>query len=561
MYGKIKVSPGSSLDLNIQQYSDILRCQYNHQHIVETDWPTRYGHDFFGMLILLEIKDNCITANTLEHKAFYLLRGKVDKISDWDRSRSITTEDVLKPNNDHYPLRVVVDGPPGIGKTTLCRKILQMWACGEITHEVYDLVLYCPLKNQEVANASTLNGLFTIRHQKIPSIVDWIAIRDGKGLLIIFDGWEELSEQDRRTSLAAKIIRREQFFNCSVIVTSRTYASASLLKLPSIDRHVEVLGFSENEVKEVIRGTLEDPDQAQKLIENLKIRGDALSLCYIPLICSIVISISRTREQFPVTLTELYHDLILLIIRRHVEINHNLGVRPEQINSLVDLPSFVGKPMNQLCKLAYDGLKEKSPRMTFTTSQLESGLEDAAKRKYFGLMTTFTVFGYESHHFLHLTIQKFLAAMWIADNNIEEEVFKKYYGIDHFRMCLRFVAGLTHLKNIYDQVIKSMQDQRLAETVNDQSNDPSSVQNFQTTQEQGILSEHWNEEHNEFSSILFAFQVLYEAQDISYCQKLAEDLDFEKIHSLCLHDQNLSPFDMLCVSYFLQNSNMKSFSL
>ena len=620
MDDKIKESLGSSLDPNIQQYSDILKRQYNDQHIVEADWPTRYRNDFFGRLILLEIKDNYVTANTLKHKAFHLLRAEVDKISDFDRSKSITTEDILKPNNDHHPLRVVVDGPPGIGKITLCRKILKMWANGEITHEVYDLVLYCPLRNEKVANASTLTGLFTIKGQRITLVVDWITQRNGKGLLIIFDGWDELSEQDRQTSLAAKIIRREKFCYCSVVVTSRTYASAPLLNVPSIDRHVKVVGFSEDEVKEVIRGTLrEEQEQAQKLIEHLEIHGDALSLCYIPLICSIVISVCRTKEQFPVTLTELYQDFILQTIRRHVEINKYLGIRPEQINSLDDLPSVVGEPMNQLCKLAYDGLKEKSPRMTFTTSQLQSDLEDAVERKYLGLMTTFTVSDIENHQFLHLTIQEFLAAMWIANNNIGEEVFKKYYGNDHFRMCLRFVAGLTHLENIYDQVIESMQDQRSVETVNDQNNDFNSDQNFQTTQEQGlelniheqhfenigdpirewpedfsesdeesgclevgcsclrsptaaseykaycyskfhqnteILSDHWDN-HYDFSIILFAFQVVYEAQNISYCQKLAEDLGFNEIPSLCLYRQKLSPFDMLCVSYFLQNSNMK----
>ena len=63
------------------------------------------------------------------------------------------------------------------------------------------------------------------------------------------------------------------------LITSRTYASASLLEAPSVDRHVEVVGFSENEVKKVIKETLsEETHQAQKLIEHLEVRGDALSL-------------------------------------------------------------------------------------------------------------------------------------------------------------------------------------------------------------------------------------------------------------------------------------------
>ena len=623
MHEELRKSLGISLDTNIQLYSDILRQEYSHQHIVEADWPTRYGDDFFGRLVLLESKDNYTTTNLLKHKAFYLLRGRIDRISNFDRSERLTVEDVLKQNKDHHPLRVVVDGPPGIGKTTLCRKILKMWANGEITHTEYDLVLYCPLRDEKIANASTLTDLFTIESQKITSVVDWITQREGKGLLIIFDGWDELSEQNRQISIAAKIISRKKCVMCSVIVTSRTYASASLLKLPSIDRHVEVVGFSEDEVKEVIKGTLsKDPLQAQKLIEHLEIRGDALSLCYIPLICSIVISVCRTKEQFPMTLTELYQDFILQTIRRHVEINKDLGLKSEQINSFDDLPPVVGEPMNQLCKLAYNGLKEKSPRMTFTTSDLKSDLGNLAKRKYLGLMTTFTVYDKEIHQFLHLTIQEFLAAMWIAKYDKGEEVIKNYYyyGNDHFRMCFRFVAGLTHLENTFYQVIKAIKDQR-TETVNDQSNEFSCDQNFQSTQEQGlenihaeelfentedaihewdehfsddldeesdclevgyscqrvpaaafeyeaycysrfhqnikILSYHFSNHPNSSTIDIFTFHILYEAQNVSYCQELAEELGFTENPSLCLDRRDFSPFDMLCISYFLKNSNMK----
>ena len=193
---------------------------------------------------------------------------------------------------------------------------------------------------------------------------------NGEGLLIIFDGWDELSEQHKKKSLAAKIIRREDFVKCSVIVTSRTYASASLLEAPSVDRHVEVVGFSENEVKKVIKETLsEETHQAQKLIEHLEVRGDALSLCYIPLICSIVISVCRNKEQFPITLTELYQDFILETIKRHVKIKVALEVEPSEIHSLEDLPEIIDKPLMEMSHLAYLGLIEDNPKMTFTILQ------------------------------------------------------------------------------------------------------------------------------------------------------------------------------------------------
>ena len=600
-----KDSLDSSLDpRKFQQYSQILREEYINQDVVATDYPPRYGCDFFGRLKLLDIQDRFIRAQTASHKAFYLLRGKIDKISDFDKSKSITVEDVLKPNNVHRSLRVVVDGPPGIGKTTLCRKILNMWAKGEITYKGFDVVLYCPLRNDTIADAESLADLFTINCSEVTSVVKWLRKSNGEGLLIIFDGWDELSEQHKKKSLAAKIIRREDFVKCSVIVTSRTYASASLLEATSVDRHVEVVGFSENEVKKVIKETLcEETHQAQKLIEHLEVRGDALSLCYIPLICSIVISVCRNKEQFPVTLTELYQDFIIETIKRHAKIKVALKVEPSEIHSLEDLPEIIDKPLMEMSHLAYLGLTEDNPKMTFTILQPQKlHLEEAAKMQYLGLMNTYSMFEKENYQFLHLTVQEFLAAWWIARKNIGEEVFKNYHNNDHLKMCLRFVAGLTHLKNMHNQIFRIINDKFSepkqdikSKTIHDKG--PETVieytfkdvimkleeyEDFSKFDEQleiedcglsclkiphfgfyksyisrfhqhhKIFNDHQRIVYN-LSNTIFTFQLLYEAQNVLYCQDYAQ-CQF-MIPSLCLYRQNLSPFDMLCVSYFLQNSN------
>ena len=601
-----KDSLESSSDPKVQQYSQILRGEYINQDVVAADYPPRYGCDFFGRLKLLDIQDRYIRAEKASHKAFYLLRGKIDKISDFDRSKSITVEDVLKPNNDQHPLRVVVDGPPGIGKTTLCRKILNMWAKGEIKYQGYDLALYCPLRNDRVASAESLADFFIINSRKVTSVVEWLEERDGEGLLIIFDGWDELSEQHKKESLAAKIICREDFVKSSVIVTSRTYASASLLEAPSVDRHVEVVGFSENEVKEVIKETLsEETHQAQKLIEHLEVRGDALSLCYIPLICSIVISVCRNKEQFPITLTELYKDFIIETFKRHVKIKVALKVEPSEIHSLEDLPEVIDKPLMEMSHLAYLGLTEDSPKMTFTILQPKKlHLEEASKMQYLGLMNTYSMYEKVNYQFLHLTVQEFLAAWWIARNDIEEEAFKNYHNNDHLKMCLRFVAGLTHLENMHNQIFRIIDDQFFepeedlkSETIHDKGSETFIEQDlkdmkglvlqnhetfselneqleieegfscikipyfgfytryisrYQFYQNQKIFNNHHQLVHN-LSRTIFTFQLLYEAQNVSYCQDYAQ-YQFE-IPSLCLYGQNLSPFDMLCVSYFLQNSN------
>ena len=410
-----------------------MRQHYKHQPIVATDWPPRIGKDFFGRLALVEKQDS----STQAESAWHLLRGQVDETVKLTENKEISVEDVLQPTDSSLSLRVVIDGPPGIGKTTLCRKLLNMWSNGTLVHQQYDLVLYCPLRNSKIATATTLADLFVRQRSKVPMVTEWFEKRNGEGLLIIFDGWDELSEQLRQSSLAASIICKDELDQCSVIVTSRSYASSSLLEIMSnLTRHVQVIGFSEEEISTVIIQTLQkdtklaqelmkyfdlidndefelptdkDSQLAVKLINDLKVRNDVQSLCYVPLVCSMVILVyCKEGGHLPTTLTQLYENFILQTIRRHVK-RHDIN--PRTLGSLSSLPSQLAKPLQEMCQIAYTNLA--NTRMTFSSHQLQS-LSEAVKEDYLGLMTTFTEYDEEKYQFLHLSIQEFLAAWWIA---------------------------------------------------------------------------------------------------------------------------------------------------
>ena len=246
--------------------------------------------------------------HTIWQKTWCTVRGQIDKIPKLTKDKQIVTEDVLKPNKSGQPLTVVVDGLPGIGKTTLCQKLLNMWAKGELKHQQYDLVLYCPLRNINIAQANKLEELLNYNYQcpDVSMVTEWLEREHGKGLLIIFDGWDELNTQLRQSSLPTEIICKRRLHKCSVIVTSHTYATSSLLETTSVNKRVQVMGFLEEEIKTVIKGTLEDePQVAQKLIDELQIRNDVQSLCYVPLICSIVILVYHKLQNLPTTLTKI----------------------------------------------------------------------------------------------------------------------------------------------------------------------------------------------------------------------------------------------------------------
>ena len=569
-----------------------MRQHYKHQPIVATDWPPRIGKDFFGRLALVEKQDS----STQAESAWHLLRGQVDKTVKLTENKEISVEDVLQPTDSSLSLRVVIDGPPGIGKTTLCRKLLNMWSNGTLVHQQYDLVLYCPLRNSKIATATTLADLFVRQRYEVPMVTEWFEKRNGEGLLIIFDGWDELSEQLRHSSLTASIICKEKLDQCSVIVTSRSYASSSLLEIMSnLSRHVQVIGFSKEEISTVIIQTLQkdtelaqelvhenterdetilkyrpdakykshfttiqsskDSQLAVKLINDLKVRNDVQSLCYVPLVCSMVILVyCKEGGHLPTTLTQLYENFILQTIRRHVK-RHDIN--PRTLGSLSSLPSQLAKPLQEMCQLAYTNLA--NTRMTFSSHQLQS-LSEAVKEDYLGLMTTFTEYDEEKYQFLHLSIQEFLAAWWIAKHEKKtEEVFKDHFDDDHFRMCLRFVAGLTHLEHeSYQQYFNKQQLDLQCKRKRLFGFETCHLSYFYQNPEIILTSElSLNNDHirsDDFDNVpILLLQLLYESQNTTLCQVLAQSINN---HSLCLkYRVSLSLFDWLCLSYCINNSN------
>ena len=321
-----------------------------------------------------------------------------------------------------------------------------------------------------------------------------------------------------------------------------------------------MIGFTVKEIKNVVHGTLEKtPHLAEKLVQDLEVRGDVQSLCYIPLVCSIVILVYRKENgQLPTTLTQLYENFILQTIRRYTK--KTQFAEPHQINSLHHLPSpVIATPFQDMCKFAYLSLKEINPRMTFFLFQVQQSLnESVVNADYLGLMTTFTVYGEKSYQFLHLSIQEFLAAWWITKYEKTEKVFNDHFNDDHFRMCLRFVAGLTHLEHEdYKQYFNKdvdLQCKRIPQ-FGFEACYHSRFQQHPEIQVQSMLftfgSIHCSS--NYFDKLdIFLLQLLYESQNTTLCQVFAQSM---KDHSLCLHRVRLSLFDILCLSYFLNNSN------
>ena len=217
-------------------YSKELRDYYKHE-LSDVD------EHKFGQLGLIKGHGGCLSDKEGRSRTWNMLHGKLDNIM--NVSEKIDIQDVLKHNDDNSPIKVVVDGPPGVGKTTLCHKLCNMWAKNELKKCSFDQVFLLYLKDERVSSAENISDFVSLFHssKKLCETVSYqIMETNGRGLLLIFDGWDEFKGRDQTKSFILDIIQRKVLQSCSIMITSRTYASSILLEKTNI-RHVEVLGF------------------------------------------------------------------------------------------------------------------------------------------------------------------------------------------------------------------------------------------------------------------------------------------------------------------------------
>ena len=442
--------------------------------IPDEDWPPSIGRHESNLVMIEHGRDSLPGAKEAKRMQRDYVGGKVDSIV--ERKKEIRYEDIFdfkdtadkskKVSYDRKHFKMLIDGAPGVGKTTLCRKFCKDWGAGQILKQ-FSNVWLLNLREEKIAKAKSLDDLFQHYDEDLlREVVQHIKKTGGEGNLLVSDGFDELSEKERtQHSLFLDIIRGKVLPKCSVIVSSRPYASQMLQQMKIITHHVEIVGFTEKQVKECIRQNITDKPKAEELIEQLKQRLDILSLCYTPLNAAIMLYVYKQEEHtLPTTLTQLYTLYILHSLKRSVEIHFD-NLNACDITDLKNLPDPIALPFIALCKMAYNGLQDD--QLGFSTSLLPQSLQGCpgckgTKPDLLGLMSgskSFTGSNAEvSYQFTHLTAQEFLAAWYAAIVFSEEEQSKLFIekaGDDRFRMMLLFLAGITGLQDtqVYQQIL------------------------------------------------------------------------------------------------------------
>ena len=447
----------------LQEFVEGLKEAYRERQLsCEEQWPPVRGDRLIKLQLVEADKTERFRAGLLQHGA------PDDKV----KRTSILHGDLFKVEEGKKPVRkLIVEGNAGIGKTTLCTMLTEEWANGEILTQ-FDCVLLLPLRDQLVSSASSLPDLLPLYHPDetvCGSVVQQLKRTRGKGVLIIADGWDELSEESRlKNSFMYRLLFGYLLPSTSVLLTSRPAASAPLHNLPTVDRLVEVVGFNEKNVKQYIESEFHNcPEKAFSLIEQLENNPLIASVCSVPLNCAIVCHLWYTlKGVLPRTLTELYAKITLTIILRNYK--KYFSEFPISLSSFDSIPDELQDLFWLTCKFAFECLSRD--QIVFLDNEIASSFPNVvhSQNKFlcFGLLQSarslLPVGQGLSFHFVHLTIQEFLAALHLVTLSSEEKlkVCRAYSYSNRFAIVWRFVFGLgCHKEGSYSRKVVCLDDE------------------------------------------------------------------------------------------------------
>ena len=384
---------------------------------------------------------------------------------------------------------ILVEGAPGVGKSTLAWELCRRWERGEIA-EQYQLVLLLQLRDQVIRKAQSLSDLLHHPSKAVVQAVENELIATlGANTLIILEGFDELPSTCRRESSVFLRLINGELPHATVLVTSRPWATQDLHWQCShrIFQHIEILGFTGKQIEDYVTSVFTDErdpasDRAKNIEELMSyiMRYPQIKACmYIPLNSAIVVSVYQESKAgkciLPKTLTELYNALVQTLLLRYLHGHPEYGQRMWKIQSLKeDLPEDVHSKLLAICKLAYSGIcsdKKGSVQLIFTNlpPDFETlGLMQSVPQLYV------TQGEDMSHNFLHLTVQEFLAALHISTMSPKEQLehFQRHWEeedkvrllgpfLEHreggrWRVVLRFLAGITKLANLSPEDLRGL---------------------------------------------------------------------------------------------------------
>ncbi|XP_029942330.1 NLR family CARD domain-containing protein 3-like [Salarias fasciatus] len=346
---------------------------------------------------------------------------------------AIRVQDIFKAwAQQHTHIRVVVtSGVAGSGKTFSVHKFSLDWAEGLENQDVSVLVVLSfrelNLLGERPYSLLSLLAVFHPTLQKLTA--EELAVCK---LLFIFDGLDEsrlsldfgggrrlldVSQQSSVGELLTNLIRGDLLPSARIWITSRP-AAAHQIPPTCVDRLTEVRGFTDAQKEEYFRRRLSDEELSSRIISHIQTSRSLHIMCGIPVFCWITATVlehmlsSEQRGELPQTLTDMYsHFVLLQTHRKKLKYHEGPETGPQELTE-ADRELLL-----KLGRMALEHL-DKGNILFYQEDLEQCGLDVTEASLYSGICTQIfkresVIFQKAVYSFVHLTVQEFLAAVFM----------------------------------------------------------------------------------------------------------------------------------------------------
>ena len=338
--------------------------------------------------------------------------------------------DIFNTLNKGDDAMVLVEGSPGIGKTTFCLKISHDWANKKIPDEttfpVFKLLLL--LKCRDIRGnicEAIFDQLFPkdIKKKAKKRLINYIEdIHNQPSILIVLDGLDELPETAE--SHVNELLDRQRWSFCYTLATSRQEKGIFVRQNSNFSVLLQINGFTEADAFQYIRKHFDrvDEQRGESLIQ--AIRGNTFlhALPSNPLNLLLLCVVFEDYEgNLPSSRTELYHVIVGCLLRRYCAKNNVKAAADDKA-----LEEQFKESLLALGQLAWRCLQ--NDRFSFREEELaefERRKKPLAARKLglvFKEASAKKINPQHEYHFFHKTFQEYLAALYLAHKLLEEKV-------------------------------------------------------------------------------------------------------------------------------------------
>ena len=223
----------------------------------------------------------------------HTLEGNVKKML--EKRTEISMEEILAPDEDHSEIKlVIIEGAPGIGKSTLAWEFCAKWE-EFLSMRQYNLVILLRLREKKIQEIRDVSELLCFcRSKDRESLDDELTSNCGKGVLFILDGFDELPVICQKEGFLVDLIGGSVLPECTVLVTSRPSATANLLTKCRPQKRIEILGFTRECVEEYASSIFSrEPEKLKAFYLYISASNNPAihSLMYVPLNAAIIVSL------------------------------------------------------------------------------------------------------------------------------------------------------------------------------------------------------------------------------------------------------------------------------